>query len=193
MSVLPHRTGFVVPPEPVQAGFQLCFTIERHQYWARVIPRCDIICRILKMWCSPIKIPFPECSNTYLDTVQFSSLLAYAIKIINQLTFKQGYYPGLSEWIQYSHMKKKIKECLREMHSMRKMRDTAERGSQRNSKQEKGSNVHHCWLRCGGPCARTGKGLEEPQENPSWQPARTSWFSNHKELDYANNRKDFFF
>lgn len=34
-----------------------CFTVERHQYWARVIPRCDIICRILKMRRSPTKIP----------------------------------------------------------------------------------------------------------------------------------------
>ena len=112
-------------------------------------------------------------------------------KIINPLTFKQGYYPGLSGWIQYSPMRKKIKECLWEVHPKRKMRDTAERGSQRNSKQEKGSDVHHCWLRCGGPCARTGKGLEELQANPSWQPARKSWFSNHKELDSANNLNEF--
>ena len=34
---------------------------------------------------------------------------------------------------------------------------------------------------------------EELQANPSWQPARKSWFSNHKELDSANNLKDFFF
>ena len=120
--------------------------------------------------------------------MQLTSLLSWPSRKDTILVYQGGF--SIAIW---RHMKKKIKECLREMHSKRKMRDTAERGSQRNSKQEKGSNVHHCWLRCGGPCATTGKGLEEPQANPSWQPARKPWFSNHKELDSANNRKDFFF
>ena len=83
--------------------------------------------------------------------------MEYVIKIINQLTFKQGYYPGLSGCIQYSPMKKKIRVHLRSAFKKEDERDSRKR-KPKKFQAGKGLKCTSLLAQMWGPMCKDGQG-----------------------------------